>query len=214
MTSNGQPTLRNRVRALTSEALVDAAERVMIRRGYERATMHEMAAAAGCATGTFYLYFANKQVLFERIVARHADRMFTAAVAERAGHRRAVDKLRAGLQAILRYAHQHRPFFRLLFTAMPMRRRTMRPLLSAATLRHHERFRDSDLQLLREAQRSGSVRADLPPEILVDFLNDVGMGMMEQFTFAPHRPGLDEQVRIVWGLMSGGLAAGSVDEPG
>jgi AcrR family transcriptional regulator len=205
MAASAKPTLRARMRAVTAETLLDAAERTMVQLGYERATMQEMAAAAGCATGTLYLYFANKKELFEAVVARHANRMFTGAIAQRAACLDAIGRLKAGLIAVLRYAQQHRPFFRLLFTAMPMRKRTMQQMIGAAARRHHDRFRETDLVLLRQAQDEGSVRRDLPPEILVDFLGDLGMGMVEQFTFSPKRVSLDEQVRIVWGLMSNGI---------
>ncbi len=44
--------------------ILAAARRVFSKRGYEAATLDEIAAAAGLAKGTLYLYFDNKEAIF------------------------------------------------------------------------------------------------------------------------------------------------------
>ncbi len=52
---------------LRRAALIEAAEKLFIEKGYEAATMNEIAAAAGFAKGTLYHYFANKADLLNAL---------------------------------------------------------------------------------------------------------------------------------------------------
>jgi AcrR family transcriptional regulator len=204
----GQPTssLRQKLRNAATEALLNSAERLMLRKGYENATMQEMAAAAGCATGTFYLYFKNKHVLLEAIVARHARAMFHAARAEMEADDNPLDKLRRNIAAVVRYGHNHRPFFRLFFTAMPMRQRVMVQQLDLAR-RHHDEHMQLEMRQIKQAQKRGLIRRDLPAQTLQEFMAAVGFSVIEQFTFSRRKQSVEEQARILWGLIAGGIGA-------
>lgn len=57
------PTLRERKRARTRQALVEAAVDLFERNGYERTTIADIAAAADIGTRTFFSYFATKEEL-------------------------------------------------------------------------------------------------------------------------------------------------------
>lgn len=52
----------------TREILLVAARRVFAEKGYPRATVADIVAAAGRAHGTFYLYFDNKQDVFAALL--------------------------------------------------------------------------------------------------------------------------------------------------
>jgi AcrR family transcriptional regulator len=54
--------------------LLDAAVEVFARRGYERATVDEIAAAAGLSKGTVYWHFASKAELFQALLEERFDR--------------------------------------------------------------------------------------------------------------------------------------------
>ena len=54
--------------AARREAILDAALTVFAERGYEAARLDDMAAKAGVAKGTLYLYFKDKGALFEALV--------------------------------------------------------------------------------------------------------------------------------------------------
>ncbi|MBR0553395.1 TetR/AcrR family transcriptional regulator [Stakelama marina] len=53
--------------------ILRAATEVFAARGYRAATMEEIAAAAGVAKGTLYLYFPSKEALFFALFERFAD---------------------------------------------------------------------------------------------------------------------------------------------
>jgi AcrR family transcriptional regulator len=64
-------SLRERKRARTRQALVDAAVDLFERNGYERTTVADIAAAAEIGTRTFFSYFPSKEeVLFPEADAR------------------------------------------------------------------------------------------------------------------------------------------------
>lgn len=57
-----------RVRASSRGKILRAARRLFVRRGYEAATMREIAEAAGTSIGNLYFYFANKAELLETLM--------------------------------------------------------------------------------------------------------------------------------------------------
>ncbi|GAX58249.1 TetR/AcrR family transcriptional regulator [Streptomyces olivochromogenes] len=65
------PSLRERKRERTRQALVDAAAEMFERKGYDETTVAEIAAAAEIGTRTFFGYFASKEdILFPDSDAR------------------------------------------------------------------------------------------------------------------------------------------------
>lgn len=63
--------------------IVDGARSVFLAQGFDAASMSDIARAAGVSKGTLYVYFENKEQLFEAIVAQecrdHAESVFEAA---------------------------------------------------------------------------------------------------------------------------------------
>src|ERR1700716_650549 len=61
--------------------IIDGACRVFMERGFDAASMGEIARAAGVSKGTLYVYFENKEDLFQAIVGEEcqaqAERIFT-----------------------------------------------------------------------------------------------------------------------------------------
>ena len=204
MTRHKSP-LRQAQHAATAEAMLDAAERAMIRRGYERVTMQQIARETGCAAGTFYLYFKNKQVLFQAIVVRHMREMHAAARTAMAAVGDPLGKIRESVTAILRYWQDRSSSVRLTLTVWPMRHRAVREQLGVAGRKEHEEFQQTLMGHLRQAQRQGRIRRDLPAETLIDFLEAVGFSLMEAFSLSQGRQAVEEQARVFWGLMAGGI---------
>jgi TetR/AcrR family transcriptional regulator, transcriptional repressor for nem operon len=69
---------RKRVRRppeVRHEEILDAASRVLVDRGLSAATMSDVAAEAGVAKGTVYLYFDSKERLLSGLGARYTERL-------------------------------------------------------------------------------------------------------------------------------------------
>lgn len=206
MTVTNKPTtLRERRHAATAEAMLEAAERAIVKHGYEQATMQQIAAETGCAPGTFYLYFKNKQELFEALLVRHMTAIHAACRAAMAGAGDPLEKLQTSMAAAVQYSQDHQQFFQVAFTAMPIRQRALRERFAQIGWNEPEEFRQYNESLLRQAQRQGLIRRDLPTGVLLDFMDAVIFSFMEQFSSSTGRRSPQEQMRILWGLITGGL---------
>jgi AcrR family transcriptional regulator len=53
--------------------IIDGARDVFLTQGFDAASMNDIARAAGVSKGTLYVYFANKEELFEAIVEEECD---------------------------------------------------------------------------------------------------------------------------------------------
>lgn len=99
------------------ERILEAAAAVIARRGYQRATMKEIAAEAGIAPGTIYLYFDSKRDLLLTI----ADRLLSEAVDRQLEEMADLDEeqvLARLFQQRFSFAHANKDFIRALFTAI------------------------------------------------------------------------------------------------
>lgn len=65
---------QDRARA-TVDAILEATAKVLVARGYDRATTNRIAEVAGVSIGSLYQYFPNKQALVAALVDRHLDEM-------------------------------------------------------------------------------------------------------------------------------------------
>ncbi|HXF54478.1 MAG TPA: helix-turn-helix domain-containing protein [Hyphomicrobiaceae bacterium] len=78
-------------------AILDAALTVFAERGYEAARLDDIAARAGIAKGTLYLYFADKQALFEALIHSAVDPILEQLSAVAATPNLPLDKVLASL---------------------------------------------------------------------------------------------------------------------
>ena len=84
---------RERERHARRESILDAAEEVIVRVGYQALKMDDVARAAELSKGTLYLYFANKDALCAAIAIRNLDRLLP-------GLRHQETQAKTGLEAI------------------------------------------------------------------------------------------------------------------
>ena len=75
----------SRVRARTRALLLDAAVRLFARQGVGAIAIHEIAAEAGVANGTFYNYFRTREEVLEAVSVRLAERLQEEITATSAG---------------------------------------------------------------------------------------------------------------------------------
>lgn len=97
-------------------ALLDAAAAVFVEKGYEAATMAEVAARASAAIGSLYQFFPNKELLAGTLRAQYGDALYDglAALRDRAGawnEEQLADGLLSGWLAFL---EQHPGFMALV----------------------------------------------------------------------------------------------------
>lgn len=107
------PTKNEVVTEFRTEEILRAAREVFAAKGFERATIDDVAQAAGVAKGTVYLYFKSKQEIYWAALRRGIEEVSDAA-------REAVEaadgieaKIRAFVSAKLRFFAREHEFFRI-----------------------------------------------------------------------------------------------------
>src|SRR5215211_1902980 len=89
-------------RQAKEKAILDAALDVFAERGFAEARLADVAARAGVAKGTIYLYFASKEALFEALIRTGIAAPIAALSAELAGQDHPFETILRALFARLR----------------------------------------------------------------------------------------------------------------
>ena len=151
--------------AKTRARLLEAAEHVFSEHGYHEASVVKITEAAGVGQGTFYLYFASKQEIFDELVVdlnrrvRHAMKE-----ASSRGTTRLESEL-LGFEAYFAFTSEHPALYRIIRQA---------EFVSPRMLRHHyERLSEGYVEALRDAVARGEVRSR-DPEVLAWALMGAG----------------------------------------
>jgi len=108
------PTLHDQKRAAYREAILDAAERIFVRDGYQAAKMVEIAQATGVSVGTLYNYFDSKHSVFVALDVRHRERYFQLLEASCALGS-PLDELRTIVERTLSFVEQNRALVIMYF---------------------------------------------------------------------------------------------------
>jgi AcrR family transcriptional regulator len=142
--------------AATRARLIEAAERVFAELGYHDASIVKITEAAGVAQGTFYLYFAGKQQIFDELVVdlNHRVRQAMKEASSRGQTRLEAELL--GFQAYFAFTAEHPALYRIIRQA---------EFVSPLMLRYHyERLAEGYVSALREAVESGEI-GPIDPEV-------------------------------------------------
>lgn len=199
------PSFKQVRRQAVAESFAAAAEVVFARRGFEDATMQEIAREAGCATGTLYLYFRNKEELFQAIMERRSAEIYPLLRGAMENARDPLEKMRLNTAALLSYYNANWSVFRLFYSAAPGGGAHLSSSLQGHALHEYLSFRETELGLLKQAQSARRIRADMSVEELVEFTHGVTLSTLARWSLQEQRPSQDEQLRLLWGFISAGL---------
>ena len=184
-----------------------AAEAVIAREGFERATMQEIAREAGCAAGTLYIYFKSKEELLNELVARHLRQLEAAYRRLAAETPDALEQLRLGVLETLRYCGAHQAVFGLWYSAGLGGRADVQSSLRGEALEAYQALKKLDLEVMRRAQEAGAVRKDIPAEELVELTHGLCNTVLARWSASRAGPEIETRMRVLWGFLTGGLGA-------
>ncbi|MCU0965549.1 MAG: TetR/AcrR family transcriptional regulator [Burkholderiaceae bacterium] len=171
---------RERLRALTRQSILQAAETVLLREGLDALTLDAIAAELGLTKQGLYYHYPSKEVLLAELALQEWTAVADAVHAATAAATNAADALEALVRHyVARYA-QRLPMFRLA---------TQGSLLSplAASLARqqldlirplNDRMYGPTERLLRAAQRAGRADAALDPRRLAFVAHTSAMGLL------------------------------------
>lgn len=146
----------------TRRRLLEAAEELLARHGYEATSMAQIAAAGGVGVGTLYHHFPDKRALLLALIDDWGDRELEKQRQESHLERYLGDDARAALLDNLRSRYEHlkrEGGFYLVLLELADRDNDVRQRLHRIRQVGIERLRD----LLERGQQRGRMRADFDP---------------------------------------------------
>jgi AcrR family transcriptional regulator len=156
--------LRERMRLLREEAIVDVVNRLLADKGYEFMTVDEVAAEVGMAKASLYKHFPSKEALAAAAMVRVLERALAAMDdIERDKAQPAIERLHEMLRWTMRTLYEGQ------MPSLPAQNSTLRAVLMADKVYLNLVLRLSDRlgAWITEAQRDGALSSSLPPEVVL-----------------------------------------------
>jgi AcrR family transcriptional regulator len=113
MTATPASAPRERARSARRQALLETAEQVFAERGFEGATMAEIATRAGYSAGNLYNVFESKEALFREVITASSQLINDALVATLAASAPFAEALDRFVDVMVGFVLEHRAFFAL-----------------------------------------------------------------------------------------------------
>jgi AcrR family transcriptional regulator len=198
---------RRKRRDAVAGQLLEAAETVIARVGYEDVTMGEIARAAGCATGTLYLYFKDKQQLVTALVERHGAEFRERVRAAMEDVEDPLERIRRATRSFLEYFAGNRNYFKVLFGSNLICRGVLPGALPKSEQEERRRLQEGFLETIRQAQSRGQIRRDFPADEVQRFMRGAIMGLLEQLSLLETLPPVGEILDRYWSFLTGGIGA-------
>lgn len=165
-----RPDIKGRLEDTRRSQILAAAALIFARKGFDRATIADIAQAAGLAEGSIYNYFRSKDELLAHIPRQLAQPVLTGLL-DRLPSPASAEEMEAFLlqlgTAFVERVRTHRRLFQVFFSALPhlspAGRNTYLQLVQIHAVSRLER-------MLRDGVRAGYLRKDLNPAIVARVL--------------------------------------------
>ncbi|GAA1238029.1 TetR/AcrR family transcriptional regulator [Pseudonocardia alaniniphila] len=175
------------------ERVLDTAADLLVRWGYQRVTIDEVARHAGIGKGTVYLHFHNKEALFLTVLLR-AQRQIVAAMADRmeaVPDEVLLSRLLRGLYLVLSNDAIARVLYMGDAEVLGRLAHEAADTLGALVGRRREVLTEH----LRLLSAAGCLRSDLSPEALLYTFSAIGTGFFFVGGMPGGTPDLDVETR-------------------
>lgn len=156
------PTLRDRLKGATREAILAAAEAIFSEQGLHTARMEDIAARAGVSVGTLYNYFADRETLLGALIEtrRGAYLQKLDAVISEGARQPFRAQLHAVFVSILGHFDDHAAFFDILLQGESERDARTFPVMSAKPRAAMREVYLRVEKVMKRGVRDGALRAD------------------------------------------------------
>jgi AcrR family transcriptional regulator len=165
-----EPSLRERNKAERRRRVLEAARAVFLEHGYENATTREIAARAGVAVGTVFVYARDKRDLLMTIVNDDLEAVTDASFAGLYGNEPFLEKLIALFEPRYRYWVRDPEISTFALHETAAARVKDVPSETERFYRRRHRMLDKIAELVGDEQRSGRLGTPDDPEAIALFL--------------------------------------------
>ncbi len=159
-------------------AILEAARAVFARQGYADTVVDDIAAQAGVAKGTVYLYFPSKAQIYLAALMEDARTLHAQSRAAMEAAPAWRDKLRAFIDVRLRYFESHQDFCRIFLTEFRSMYLQGKPV-TAELQQLVEEGQEQLAHIVAEASARGEIRP-VDPELTALTISDLTCGLMER----------------------------------
>jgi TetR/AcrR family transcriptional regulator, transcriptional repressor of aconitase len=156
--------------------LLTAAISVLAQEGYAGTSLRKVGKHAGHTTGAVTYYFANKKALVIAIAEHLFDRFDTLLDA---------NDIEEGFRRWLDWANVDADLWLAQFQLLAVARHE--PTIAKIFQRRYARYRQIFASILEKGQKRGTVRSDIPAELLADQLSAMADGWMVGRPIEPER---------------------------
>jgi AcrR family transcriptional regulator len=186
---------RERERAFRNGLILEAAEEVFAARGFQGASIEEIAARSEIAIATLYKLFGNKEAIFAAAVEHRQDELLREVEGfARAGETPAA-QLRRLVEAIFRYFERHQNTFRIYLGATHGFPWHIRSSLGERAFMKYENFLAVFAEFLKDGMRAGAWPADGNPAQLAAATVGAINGLLTRRQTANSVTELSEEIR-------------------
>jgi AcrR family transcriptional regulator len=185
--------------------LLEAARRVFAKKGFDAATVDEIAAAAGVAKGTVYLYYRSKREVYWGALEHGITELHKEIRERLAAEETPESKVRAFIAIKIRYFEKNKDFFRIYFSELgsgfshpaQMPRRFEKMYLQQAGLLEAALRQGAQCKTIRE------IRMDTAAVAISDLIR----GMIVQRLLGWSKNDVEADINFVFDLVWRGIGA-------
>jgi AcrR family transcriptional regulator len=202
MPGDAMKELPRRRKSVRRAEILAAAREVFLEYSFERASVGEIAARAGCVEGTIYSYFVNKRDLYDAVITDFYDRLIADIEPRFAAIDGTEDRLRFLIARHLQIVVDDPGTRRLLTPA-----RIDEAYFGSNLHRLNRRFSRFMARTIADGMARGELRADLDPQMARDFVYG---GVEHWLASSRAREGRFEPARIareMTAMLMGGWAS-------
>jgi TetR/AcrR family transcriptional regulator len=189
-------------------AILDAAEELFGRHGFEGLSMNALAQEVGVSKANIFHHFKSKEDLYLTVLYRARRRFVSQLIDLTNNHQNSEQRIQTLSHAYLKQMLEHEPLVKLLMRDLIEKRR---PGKSLAERLFADNFVDL-LELIREGQARGELRADFNPGMAMLVISAVSLNYLQTREFMHHLPGMEwtrdsEQLAdALWDILWHGIA--------
>jgi len=182
--------------------ILRAACKVFARKGFEGATVDDIAEAAGLAKGTLYVYFHSKRDLYRAALKQGIAALIEETQRDLDAAPTPAEKIRAFVAARLRFAEQHRDFVAIYQAEFG----NLNPACCHKEIKNLYSQQVAPLEAaLQEASIDGQVRP-IRAATAAFFVFELTCALITRRLLGWSRASVDEDARLLFNLIWNGLA--------
>ncbi|MBN2426492.1 MAG: TetR/AcrR family transcriptional regulator [Calditrichaceae bacterium] len=155
---------KERERQKRHEEIIDAAERVFSKKGFDAATVDDIATEAELSKATLYMYFKSKEELYYYICERGQIKMLDLIEKAEKKYNTPLELIRAYLEAIILFHKKYPDYFQAIhyFQTNPLLQRLYEQNIDIIH-RHniHEQLISKWSSVIQQGKEQGLIRSDL-----------------------------------------------------